>query len=326
MGEKYEPALDGIRGFAVFAVIVCHIVPRPGGALGVDMFFVLSGYLITRILWREFEKNSRLRIGQFLIRRARRLLPALALVLAAYAITAPLFSPTVAAMWREISAAGLYYMNQAIVDGLPIGPLSHTWSLAVEAQFYLVWPFVLLALRPLGPTRAAAVLVAAWAALTIGRIALFYSGETTSAYYSTAFHCTGLLLGAAFALRPVALRWGGVALFLLAALAWYNPANTTFSYSIAATELLTLFVIAAPPRLLTWRPLRLLGVISYGVYLWHVPVWYARGLQSGIDDAIEVIVITVLIASASYLLVERPFLKNRGAGGKISTPEAQAAP
>ena len=154
---SYIPGLDGVRALAVVVVVAYHLgVPwMQGGLLGVGVFFTLSGFLITSLLLDAWQRDGRLGLGSFWLRRARRLLPALVLVLAVVlAVTALVDSSALAQRWRESVGALLFVSNwQTITDGVSYfdrvggpGPLDHVWSLAVEEQFYLLWPLLLVVL------------------------------------------------------------------------------------------------------------------------------------------------------------------------------------
>src|SRR5262245_54776854 len=145
-GMLYMPALDGLRGVAVLAVFFFHVhapLPPYGGYLGVDAFFVLSGFLITGLLLDEARVTGTIRVGAFYLRRVRRLLPALLLLLAAYLAVMPSIRPEVD-QWTPALYAGLYVSDYARAFLGEIGLLSHTWSLSVEEHFYLLWPFAVL--------------------------------------------------------------------------------------------------------------------------------------------------------------------------------------
>ena len=371
---NYLPALDGVRAFAVLAVMAYHggVGGFPGGFLGVDTFFVLSGFLITTLLTREWAETGGIRLGSFWARRARRLLPALLLVLlfvAAYAYffappgtgpairTDSFFTLVYSANWHFI-ASGANYFN---ATG-PVSPLTHTWSLAVEEQFYLVWPLVVLGVMLLAgrrTVRGLRILLVVSVVGTLGsalEMALLWNGTNqTRLYYGTDTHAQCILVGASLAillslaaharrsrgpLPHVRRRRGGDP-------AW--AANTATSKAaltvagvlgVAATAVLWTqvdgqqwwlyhggFLVAAlatagvllsgvcaqgaiVARLLALRPLRYTGRISYGLYLWHFPlfVWldHARTGLSGWSLFGFRVVVTFLVASASYRLVERP--------------------
>ncbi len=378
----YLPALDGVRAFAVLAVMAYHagISSLSGGFLGVDTFFVLSGFLITTLLLREQLLTGSIRLGNFWARRARRLLPALLVVLlfvAGYAaLIAPagtyptlrtdsLFTLFYTANWHFIFSGANYFNATG-----PPSPLTHTWSLAVEEQFYLVWPLVVLGLltafrrRPVRALRvllAVSLLGALASAIEMG--ALWDGTNETRLYYGTDTHAQCLLAGAALAVlvilasRARARRLGlaeravtagapwaatsirsrrvlagaGVGGVVVTALLWTNANGDQWwlyhgGFLLAAGA--TVAVLAASvldpkgavARLLALGPLRYLGRISYGMYLWHFPLflwldhartglttWPLFGLRVGV---------TVVVASASFYVVERPIRERRYLGDR----------
>ena len=242
----YSPGLDGLRALAVVAVMVYHANHTwlSGGFLGVEVFFVISGYLITLLLIAEHERHDRIGLGQFWIRRARRLLPALFVMLVALAIYMTLFNRRPLGRTRGDILGGLLYgsngyqiaVGQGYTDVEAFAPLRHLWSLAVEEQFYLVWPLVMVFLLRKGRDRLPTIalrlfLVSVGIAVAVGLLYVPGDGEvecvSSSAngyasvlgrcinvndalYLSTFTRAGGLLLGAAFAMiwRPVALMRG----------------------------------------------------------------------------------------------------------------------
>jgi len=312
---KYEPALDGLRATAVLAVIGFHLA-KPivtGGSLGVDVFFVLSGYLITSILAGEVEATGRIDYPAFLMRRARRLLPALLALLAAYWILCPLLWPALMAKRAiDVAAAALYVTNLRQTFWPTSTPLSPTWSLSIEEQFYLLWPWALIVLTRLRRGHAAIALAIAWAALTAARI--FGAGGLPgpAPYYFTPFHATGLVLGAALALHPVTLKVGRFALFALVVLIFFGGTNKSFLFVQPIAEVLSLLVIADPPRFLAGAAPRFLGKISYGVYLWHTLVFWVAGAMwapSGLGGIAALFAASIAAGAASYFAIERWFLR-----------------
>jgi len=350
------PALDGLRALAVVLVVLFHSGHLSGGFLGVDLFFVLSGYLITTLLLEEHARTGSLHLAAFWARRARRLMPALALMIGATLVAvAVLFDvESVGANRNEAIASLLYVSNWwTLHEPAPfLTVFQHTWSLSIEAQFYLVWPVVLTgALRrgSDGRRAAATVLALAGAGVIAASVlmVLLHSGPDSIArvYFGTDTRAVPILFGAALASLP-ALGWlraplagvfrrarlghvvdvGAVALVLL----FLGVASVTDRaggglwegfYAIAICPVLTIVVAAAArtrgafAAALSLRPVRALGLISYGVYLWHWPVlhllnsqrlqlseWPLLGAQA---------TITVAIASASYVFVEQPIRQGR---------------
>lgn len=328
MTLKYRPELDGLRAIAIVAVMGFHFTRQlvSGGSLGVDVFFVLSGWLITSILINEAGEAGWIDYRGFLMRRARRLLPALAVLLIAYLLLSPALWPELAARrWFDVGTA-IFYVTNLRETFWPIEtPLSHTWSLAIEEQFYVLWPLALTALLRLPRDRAARVLIALWAALTLARLACLHMlPGSPAAYYFTPLHSTGLLLGAALALRPVNARLGRVALAMLVAVIVAVHTERTFGYVTPLAELLTALVIANPPRLLAVAPLRFVGRISYGVYLWHIPIAWALGFPRSLGEVGFLVALSLIAGWLSHVAVERWFLKPRAIRPVHPEPIAEA--
>ncbi len=340
----YQPALDGLRAVAVLSVIGYHLNEHwaLGGFLGVDAFFVLSGFLITTLLVREHRRTGGIRVLAFWGRRIRRLLPALLLVLGFVALYTHFAVPP----WnrtaiRADGIASLFYvanwrfvLNEQSYFTLfsAASPLRHTWSLAIEEQFYLVWPLVVIACLALA--RGSLRLLAAVCVVgTIGSVALMASlyrvGDPSRAYYGTDSHAHTLLIGALLALvlltwvpaRAVrtALAAAGVVALVAMLVAMNRMSDTASFYYRGGSVLFAVtvaVVIAAamsggPVRGgLALPPLPWIGRISYGLYLWHWPliVWLVptRVDVSGPKLTLLRIAATFAAATASYYLVERP--------------------
>lgn len=360
----YLPGLDGLRAIAVGAVLLYHADPQwlPGGYLGVEVFFVLSGYLITSLLIAEWRAQGSINLPAFWLRRARRLLPALFLLLASTLTFAVLFLPgEVAGLRGDALAAAGYSMNWYLVFGQKsyfelVGRppmLQHLWSLAVEEQFYLVWPllFTVMARRWQLKRRMLAAIVAG-AVASAGLMALLYQpdADPSRIYYGTDTRATGLLIGCALAVGWASLRPGRArpvsklrkyaaaflpdigglaALILLGGLFVWLDENEPFLYQggFVVTGLITLALIIAcagtpsrlTSRLLGWKPLRWLGMRSYGIYLWHWPVYAVTRPQLDLPlDSVPTLVLrlsaTLLLAELSYRFVEMPV--RRGSLGR----------
>jgi peptidoglycan/LPS O-acetylase OafA/YrhL len=363
----YQPALDGLRAFAVAAVIAYHFGAgwASGGFLGVDAFFVLSGYLITSLLLTEWGRSGRISLPGFWARRARRLLPALLVVLGAVALYAAWLAPAsqLDALRSDGISSLFYFANwQFVLSGqsyfelfsLP-SPLRHLWSLAIEEQFYLVWPLVVLVcLRAgRGSRKVLAGVCVAGIAASVAVMALLYDASDPSrAYYGTDARAHTLLVGAVLALvltqrRPerrhsvVALHTAGLVAAAACAWAWVNVTDQgaglyhggSFAFSIAVAVVIASAV--QPGRRSVWSPLRALlslgvlrwvGLISYGLYLWHWPATIVltetrTGLSGAPLTAVR-LAVTVGAATLSFYLVEQPIRRGalRGWRGRVAVP------
>jgi peptidoglycan/LPS O-acetylase OafA/YrhL/lysophospholipase L1-like esterase len=353
---RYVPGLDGIRAIAVIGVIAYHLGLSwmPGGMLGVGVFFTLSGYLITDLLLGHWRRHGELGLRDFWLRRARRLLPAVFLMLAAVTVYVALFdSSQLAAVRRQVLAASVYVSNWSTITqhgsyfarfAAPL-PLDHLWSLAIEEQFYLLWPWLLLSGIWLVRRRGALVLVtlAGAAGSIVAMTLLYHPGyDPTRAYEGTDTRAFELLFGAALAVAwptaraartthpPVrnALDAAGVVgLVGVVVLAWRTTPLSRFLYpqgfvllSLATVALLAAVVVPSS-RLgaaLGWRPLRFIGVRSYGIYLWQWPIIVfltpASG-RIGLVRGVIAVLATVAIASLSWRYVEDPI--RHGALGRL---------
>jgi peptidoglycan/LPS O-acetylase OafA/YrhL len=285
------------------------------GTLGVDVFFVLSGYLITSILLFEVDQTGTLDYAAFLVRRAKRLLPALGTLLLAYAIFAPLlFAALSSRRWLDIATAAFYVTNLRETFWPVDTPLSHTWSLAIEEQFYILWPFAVLRLAR-SRRGVAAWLLLSWIGLTLARTTWAVIIGGAAPYYFTAFHATGLLFGAMIAFSRPELRGGTAALAaLLCLILGVTPLSELMLQPLA--EVAVALVIVDPPPLLSLPAVCLLGRISYGVYLWHIPIQWAFGneLLATFGPAAGLVFLVAASCFAgwmSYILIERHFLPHQ---------------
>ncbi|MDA3015429.1 MAG: acyltransferase family protein [Actinomycetota bacterium] len=391
----YLPGLDGLRALAVVAVMVYHADPSwlPGGFLGVEVFFVLSGYLITLLLMAETERKGRVSLGSFWMRRARRLLPALFAVLAAVTMYTAVFTPAYLGRLRGDVVAGVLYVSNwfqlwvgaGYASSGDFAPLRHLWSLAVEEQFYLLWPLVMLILlrrgtRQLGRTAlglaGAAVIITAITTLAYHSGPIGECSVTPDAYWTIGGRCisiadglylstvtrsSGLLLGAAFAMlwRPVAVMRsplrrrplmldlvGALGLVLLIVLVnevHYLTSDAGGAGIVAdgrlmrggflITAVATIAVIvplvhrrSMLNRLLSNAPLLWVGTRSYGLYLYHWPVYQVlrsvAGVPLGLARFIVAMVLTAVIAEVSYRFLEMPIRR----GEPVLRREALARP
>ena len=350
-GQRYMPGLDGLRALAVLAVIAYHLGLgwAPGGLLGVGVFFTLSGYLITDLLLGQHEITGRLQLADFWLRRARRLLPALFVMLAVVAAWVTLLDrDQLPAIRGAVAASAAYVGNWWLIaqhssyfaQFAPPMPLGHLWSLAVEEQFYLIWPWLLLlGLRwGRGRRRARTRLAAATLLLAVGSavlMALLYRTgyDPTRIYDGTDTRAFAVLIGAALAFVwpsrhlgsdvTETARWildgiGITGLVIIGVLIWRTSEYSPFLYRggmvlLSAGTALTVGAAASPASrlgvVLGIRPLRWVGVRSYGIYLWHYPIIVLTTPPDGRDSlargALQVAA-AFGVAALSWRFVEEP--------------------
>ena len=308
----HRAELDGLRGIAVLAVLAAHAgVPgfsSEGGLAEVTLFFVLSGFLITGLLVAERGAMGRIDLRSFYLRRSLRLFPALFGLLAVVAVgsTIGLWSTAGGDMRTAIPVVLLYLGNWAQVAGLSLGPLGHTWSLAIEEQFYLLWPIgLILALRFAEPRTIGAILVLVAIMVTPWRVDLLLAGDLGHAFAGTDAHADALLLGCALALLEVRLPSGigalGAAGVVACAMAWGGGGSLV--YMVPGATVLSVMAVAGAPKVLGWTPIAYVGRISYGLYLWHfLFIWW--GLPWPV-----VMALSLAVAYSSYRWLETPFLR-----------------
>ena len=354
----HVPGLDGLRGVAVIGVLMFHANARlRGGYLGVDLFFVLSGFLITTILVEEHRRTGAIDLRNFWIRRARRLMPALLSLMPAVALYAKVLAkPEELAALRGDALATIGYVAnwRAILVRrsywdmfLAPSPLEHTWSLAIEEQFYVVWPLVVVAILALArggrPGRGPRAVFAASVLLALASVAamvlLYEGGTTTRVYLGTDTRGAAILVGAALAtsglvrpaepassahLRLLDVSAIAAAAYLGAAWWWLDgQSELLYRGGFWTTEVAALVLIAScvrsrnglVTRALSIGPLRAMGAISYGVYLWHWPIYVVLteervGLGGWPLLAVR-LALTVVVAGLSYRFLERP-IRERG--------------
>ncbi|MFL5910331.1 MAG: acyltransferase family protein [Gaiellaceae bacterium] len=320
----YVPALDGLRGVAILGVLGVHLFGLSGGFYGVDLFFVLSGFLITTLLLEEHDRTGRVSLRAFYIRRARRLLPALGAVLVLIAAVGPLYySPGLVA---SIVASGLYAAN--IVRGfgrsdfLGATPAAHLWSLAQEEQFYVLWPVALLSLRRRFTERRLMTLLAAgFVVLVLYRAGLAVAGAGWHRiYYAPDTHMDGLVLGCLLAcarrrgLTTVPVLAGCAAAVLAIAAFVFGAQTVPWSLGglpvveLAAAALVLAALSPGPVGVvLSARPLVWIGALSYSLYLWQIPAMWLTGW----DRPWPALALTAVLTLVSYYVIERPFRRPR---------------
>jgi peptidoglycan/LPS O-acetylase OafA/YrhL len=324
---SYRPELDGIRGLAILLVLAQHInLPSStlAGLVGVNLFFVLSGFLITSILIAEQDKNGAISLRRFYERRVRRLLPALVAVLIATGVLMALRGQLGA--YIGPAAVSFFYVSDiAKAIGYDLGYVGHTWSLAMEEQFYLLWPALLIFTprRWLAPVAIGGIIVAV-------ALQLLLVPNDVLAHFRPDVRADAILWGCLIALVPVAVpRWAavasGIALFVV---------SFTFlwPFAIGLSSVLAAVFIAGAASLapiLSVRPLVRIGQISYGMYLWHaIPVGLLeqQTLGGNVFAMAAVVVITIALALASERWIEKPFRRAREApvSGFASEPATPA--
>jgi peptidoglycan/LPS O-acetylase OafA/YrhL len=356
----YEPALDGIRAFAVAAVLLYHAGETwaIGGYLGVDAFFVLSGFLITTLLVTEWAGRGQINLRAFWVRRARRLLPALFLVMVGIVVYAGVFAAPgeldriradsfsalgYVANWRFVFSGQSYFDQFAQPS-----PLRHMWSLAIEEQFYLVWPLVVCFL--LWWRRSLRVLLVACIALVAASATLmavlYVPGRDPSrVYYGTDTRAQSLLIGAVVgillfqhgpirslaartALRVAAVVGAVYTLWLFWRMSERTDALYQGGFLLAALAVSAVIVSVVQPdrgvlgRALSVAPLRWVGRISYGLYLWHWPVYLTlTETRTGLDGVallVARLAVSFALATLSYYALEQPIRR-----GTFRLPKTQ---
>ncbi|MGN6793083.1 MAG: acyltransferase family protein [Streptosporangiaceae bacterium] len=364
-GQRYMPGLDGLRAVAVLAVIAFHeqFAWAQGGLLGVGVFFTLSGFLITSILVSQWSAIGKIKLGNFWLHRARRLLPALFVMLAVVTAWVTLaYRERLADLRGAVAAAAGYFSNWYLIAKnqsyfarfAPPAPLDHLWSLAVEEQFYLLWPLMLicglLLLRKWHAGTAWLILPTGLAAAgsAVAMLLLYQPGiDPTRVYEGTDTRAFGLLIGAMLALAwpSDSKRWaqstpgksrlllrialdvlGAAGLATIGIMVWKVGQYSPFAYrgGLVLLSLATVAVVAAiayPGSIvgvaLGWGPLRWIGVRSYGIYLWHFPVIVLTtpaNTKPSLPAAALQIAASILLAALSWQLVEEPI--RQGAIGR----------
>gem|GEM_PF-687119 len=362
-----EPALDGIRALAILLVLFAHIdqvstvfltVPgihqlRNGGFVGVNVFFVLSGFLITSLLLEEYTKNKRIDLGRFFLRRSVRLIPALfvfVIITSALAAATGYLQPftdnnsVAASTWHALTfTSNFQHLAPNQQDGgLFMGDLSPLWSLAIEWQFYLVWPFILMAILRLGRSlKGATWIIGALVVLAaINRAYVFQHSGWVAAYHRTDAAMDGLLIGSLTAilfargfLRGKSIRkfgWLGIAIVVISAFTLRGDGASAHFGGIFLAEVGAALMISAafdhqwlPRRGLSWKPAVAIGVASYGIYLWHFAAF--NWVQTLAPSIPPVVALSIgLIATAALVVASRRFVETPS--GRVVTRYLKAHP
>ncbi len=354
----YRRWLDGLRGMAIVMVLAFHLGFLPGGSLGVDVFFVLSGFLITTLLAEEWQRRGSINLKLFYLRLALRLIPAFVTLLLLCALSSLLLaSAEAAARRREVIVAACYIANWPNLHKSSMPLLGHTWSLSVEEQFYLLWPVLLyFMLRLRWPRRRILLIVGAGVLLSASlRLGLYRAGragpekapDIMRLYMGLDTRADSLLAGclvgllASWGLLPKSRRFvfgtGMASLASLAGiayLAWNRCLDHSqyyhglFTAAALMVGVLLVRLLAAPSRLsslvLESAPLVGIGRISYGLYLYHIPIIALLGPLGLGHPATAFAVAGLTLASAllSYFLIERPCLQLKDRFGRLP-PENQ---
>ncbi|PHA06656.1 acetyltransferase [Bacillus sp. AFS051223] len=347
--SRYMVGLDSLRGLAILGVILYHINFNwmPGGFLGVTVFFVLSGYLITDILAMEWKRNKRIDLKKFWLSRARRLLPGMLVMLVITLAWITIFHSSLLGKMRGDSLAALFYVSNwwyiyhklSYFDNFnQISPLNHFWSLAVEEQFYVVWPFIIsLGLYYIKKQSRMILLICLGAFASALAMAILYEPgvDPSRIYYGTDTRAFSLLIGAVLALvwpsnrlankiipkaRFILDVVGGIALIIILVMFWKTNQYDPFLYKggmvllSIATALLVANLAHPASRIaqfLRFRPLRWVGVRSYGIYLWHYPILTLTTPKVNAGDfslirATLQFLLIILIAQISWKFIEKP--------------------
>ena len=336
--RSHVPPLDGLRGIAVLLVLWAHVPDDLGGGvvnllnrvvqpgyLGVDIFFVLSGFLITRILMYERDQNKPLRY--FLIRRAFRIFPIYYLLIGLLIFLAP---------GEYLFWCATYLSNFVFSFDYTDNPMRHTWSLCVEEHFYMIWPLIIY-FAPRATLRPTAIAVVI-SGMVLAVMASIYAGQLPlyeMLYRGTPFRATSLALGGVFALYEPSIGVGKprawwlsagfflpAAAFLAVASAMENPWKQSVKMIGFALLSSSIFLAAVGAErlgpkvcvVLSRGPLAYAGRISYGIYLYHFPIFYALGVLDEQAPAsswltLQGVALTFVVATVSYYILERPILR-----------------
>lgn len=351
LNTRYLPGLDGLRAIAVIAIIVYHLNPKwlSGGFIGVDTFFVISGYLITSLLLNEYQKNGKINLLKFWKKRIKRLIPAVLFLLACVCVYTLLFEPSIVKDVRHDAIAALLYVSNwwyifrdvSYFDSFKLMPLKHLWSLAIEEQFYLIWPIFFSLFFKKGIFNKKVIFWTFIISIISVAFMMFLAqpnADNSRVYFGTDTRLQTLLLGVLLAYvwppfrlksnisTPLKLSIESLGIISLCSLIFFMvtvSSNDNWFYfgGIYIISLLTLPAIASsvhPGTLLSkalGNPVFLwIGQRSYSLYLWHYPIivfinhHFVQG-QIPIYAIIIEIVLTIIFAEFSYRYIETPFRK-----------------
>lgn len=351
INPRYMPGLDGVRAVAVIAIIIYHLNPQwlSGGFLGVDTFFVISGYLITSLLLTEYHNTGKIKLMSFWLRRVKRLIPAVLFLVMGVIVLSLIFMPTEIQKVRADSIAAIFYVsnwwyimqNVDYFEQFAVQPLKHLWSLAIEEQFYLVFPIVLLSLLSF-IRRLKSIRIIFLILLVISMIAmmvLYVPNENVArVYFGTDTRIQTLLMGVLLALvwppfqlkakvnrqmRTMIDTAGVVGLAILfICFKFVSETNSILYYGgFFLISTVTLLVIASSvhpsgyfAKFLGNKVFTFIGSRSYSLYLWHYPIIvliHHQFVQGQIPPLVYVveILLMVLMAEFSYKFIEQPFRK-----------------
>jgi peptidoglycan/LPS O-acetylase OafA/YrhL len=326
---KYQPALDGLRGVAVCFVVAYHASERllPGGWAGVDLFFALSGFLITSNIRAEIESNGRLNFGRFYLHRFLRLAPAFFCVLLFSVLSLKFTAVNEGELLRATFFSATYLMNICrAFDYCSGGLLGHTWSLSMEEQFYVCWPLLFFLIRKRSPKTIISVMIAA---ILFWRCYLVLNGsDPERTYNGPDTHMDAVLIGCLLSLvqvesntallfKRLSWLWTSILIYIFLLLPHKSAFTQSLGLTIAALLAVALIIACQKDGWLKWvlslPPLVFIGRISYGLYLWHYPILFLGVTEIVVMEKRAFIVFLVMlsfaVATLSYFLVERPFLR-----------------